>query len=192
MKEVRVFARLALAYLVLILFGFLLYIGLIRSPLLGNVGILFYRGFAIAIVAALLVLVVLYLLRTQINLEPPTIVGAVALSLAFNICFLIVFPVTFDRSITMFLLARIEQRDGQLTAPMLERRFVTEYLGTLRQIDRRVEEQRLSGNIRVGSDGRIMLTRQGHRLMTNARRIGGWFDTDPRFIAPQAEPQAAH
>ncbi|MBJ7445849.1 MAG: hypothetical protein JHD32_16435, partial [Sphingobium sp.] len=105
------------------------------------------------------------------------------------ISFLIVFPVTFDRSITMFLLARIERQDGQLTPPMLEKLFVREYLGDLHQIDRRMSEQTLSGNIVQHDDGRIALTPQGRRLLSSARRIGSWFAADPRFVtAPQPAP----
>ncbi|MFC3442431.1 hypothetical protein ACFOKF_14750 [Sphingobium rhizovicinum] len=118
-------------------------------------------------------------------------IGAVALSLAFNISFLIVFPVTFDRSITMFLLARIERQDGQLDAQGLERVFVREYLSDMRQIDRRIAEQSLSGNIRV-EQGRIHITPQGQQLLRSGRMIGGWFGADPRFVSAPAPAATGH
>ena len=193
MTILRSLFQLALVYAAALLLGFLLYLALVALPLLGSVPVLFYRGLAIAGACALLLGLVLSIsARWLRTLDLSTIIGAVALSLAFNICFLIIFPVTFDSSVTMFLLARIEQRDGQLTSAVLEQRFVADYLGTLRQIDRRIAEQRLSGNIRVAAGGRLALTPQGHRLMTSARMIGGWFDADPRFITPAAEIQTAH
>ncbi|WP_370170682.1 hypothetical protein [Sphingobium abikonense] len=176
---------LALTYCATIALGFLLYVALIRSPLLGGVAILFYRGVVIAGVVAFLLLVAGIVARQRLRLAPETLVGAVALSLAFNISFLIVFPVTFDRSITMFLLARIERQDGQLDARGLEQVFVRQYLGDLRQIDRRIAEQSLSGTIRV-ERGRIHITPQGRRLLEGARLVGGWFGADPRFVTAPA------
>lgn len=184
--------RLGLCYLAALGTGLLLYLALIASPLLGGVPILFYRGIAVALLAAPLLGLLLALAARRVRmLDLPTIVGAVALSLAFNISFLIVFPVTFDRSITMFLLARIDRQDGQLDVRGLERVYVREYLGEMRQIDRRIEEQTLSGNIRV-VDGRIVLTPQGHRLLASGRRIGGWFGADPRFMTAPEPPGEAH
>ncbi|EQB16702.1 hypothetical protein [Sphingobium lactosutens] len=191
MTLIRSLLLLALAYCATIALGFLLYVALIRSPLLGGVAILFYRGVAIAGVVAFLLLVAGIAARRRLRLAPETLVGAVALSLAFNISFLIVFPVTFDRSITMFLLARIERQDGQLDAHGLEQVFVRQYLGDLRQIDRRIAEQSLSGTIRV-ERGRIHITPQGRRLLEGARLVGGWFGADPRFVTAPAPAAHGH
>lgn len=183
MTLIRSLGLLALAYAAALLIGFLLYVGLIRSPLLAGMTILFYRGVALAAVGAGILLATGLIMRRRLSLDPATLVGGIALSLAFNLCFLVVFPVTFDRSISMFLLARIEGRDGALDARSLESLFARQYLGDMRQIDRRIAEQTLSGNIRVDRAGRIHLTPQGQRLLASARTIGGWFDTDARFLA---------
>jgi len=188
MTRTRSLVPLILAYPVVIAIGFLVYIALVRSPLLGEIGILIYRGIALATGSALLMLLAGCLLRTRLRIDPPTLVGAIALSLSFNICFLITFPVTFDRSITMFLLARIEQHDGALDTARLEQLYVREYLGDMRQIDRRVAEQILSGNIRI-DQGRIHITPQGRRLLAGGRVIGGWFGADPRFVTAPSPAQ---
>lgn len=183
---------LALVYAVALMAGFVLYLALVASPLLAGMPILFYRGIALAAVTAPLLAVALALAGRRVQLlDLSTIVGATALSLAFNISFLIVFPVTFDRSITMFLLARIERQDGQLDAHGLEQVYIREYLGDMHQIDRRIEEQSLSGNIRV-EQGRIHITAQGRRLLTGGRWIGGWFGADPRFVTAAASDNAGH
>jgi hypothetical protein len=191
MTGIHTIARLALTYLAALALGFLVYLVLIRSPLLDDVTILFYRGIVLAGGAALVMLGIGIMLRIRLRLDPATLIGATALSLAFNLCFLIVFPVTFDRSITMFLLARIEQRDGQLDTAGLEHVFAADYLGKMRQIDRRVEEQQMSGNIQV-VDSRIWITPQGKRLMRGARTIGGWFGADPRFVDPDNAGRTRH
>ena len=174
----RALARLALIYAGVLILGFLAYIGLIRTPLLAGVEILFYRGVLVAAILALLLIM--------------AGIGAHRwLRLAYNISFLIVFPVTFDRSITMFLLARIERQDGQLDATALERLYIRQYLGDMRQIDRRIAEQAQSGNIEV-RNGHIRITPQGRRLLQGARVVGDWFDADPRFVTAPAPLQDGH
>jgi len=174
--------RLAFAYSSALLLGFLLYLVLIVSPFFSATPILFYRGIVAAAVTAPLLALFLAIVRRRASwLDLSTIVGAMALSLAFNISFLIVLPVTFDRSVTMFLLARIEREDGLLDRAALEQVYIREYLGDMHQIDRRIQEQRLSGNIRV-EQGRIHMTAQGKRLLEGGRIIGGWFGADPRFL----------
>lgn len=186
MSPVRKFAILAGTYLAMLAVGFLLFILLIRSPAFSSLSILFYRGVLLAALAAALlaILGVFAFWKWRIS-DLQAIVGGVALSLSFNLCFLVLFPVTFDRSVTMFLLARIEQRDGQLDEAALNRIFLKEYVGDMRQIHRRVEEQALSGNILVEA-GRIRLTPRGRQLMSTSRAVGRWFGADPRFVDPES------
>lgn len=191
MSLLRSLALLALIYSVALVAGFLVYIGLIGSPLLGHISILFYRGIMLAFMAAAIMLLVGIMARRRLRLDLSTMIGATALTLAFNLCFLVVFPVTFDRSITMFLLARVEQRDGQLDARSLEQIFARDYLGAMHQIDRRISEQRLSGNI-VVIQGHIHLTPQGRILMNGARAMGRWFGADPRFVGADAPRTRDH
>lgn len=191
MTTARNIALLALTYVAAIALGFLLYIALIRSTLLSNISILFYRGIMVAAIAAVLMLVAGVLLRRHVRLDRPTLVGAIALSLSCNLCFLITFPVTFDRSITMFLLARIEREDGRLDNASLEKLYIREYLQDMRQIDRRVEEQLLSGNIRI-DHGHIRITPQGRHLLAGGRTIGRWFGADPRFVTAPPAPPPTH
>ena len=186
----RKLTEVALTYGFVMAIGFIFYIALTRSPAFDGIHILFYRGILLAGATAAIMLATGLALRRRLGLVPETLTGAVALSLAFNLCFLITFPVTFDRSITMFLLARIEQHDGRLDMVGLQQLFVREYLGEMRQIERRVNEQSLSGNIRV-EQRRIHITPQGRRLLAGSRTIGGWFGADPRFVtAPPAPPQS--
>ena len=72
--------------------GFILYVGLTRSPLFAGISILFYRGLILCALSAVLVMAAMALRRQRFDLA--SIVAAGALSLSFNICFLIVLPVT--------------------------------------------------------------------------------------------------
>jgi hypothetical protein len=182
-------ARIIGAYALITIVSFIIYILSFGLPI--GSSILFYRGLLLAILTALLTLISMVVFRRALMLDLPTIVGATFTSLAFNVCFLVLFPVTFDRSISVFLLSRIGAQQG-VTTDQLKQQFASEYLNRMNQIERRVSEQTTSGNIAVGPDGRIVLTPQGRRFVALAQTSSRWFMTDPRFVNPQvATPTAA-
>ncbi len=165
------------------LFGFALYLALTWSPVFGSVDILFYRGLLLCVLSAALLAIALVVARRHWrSLEPISIIAAVAISLSVNLMFLIVLPVTIDRSISVFLLSEIDAHQASpLTTAQLEDAFVQHYVRDMRQIDRRVREQTLSGTISA-DDGRIRLTPRGQRFLALARFLSGPFRTDPRFV----------
>lgn len=161
--------------------GFILYVGLTRSPLFAGISILFYRGLLLCALAALLVMAAMALWRRR-RFDLATIIAAGALSLSFNICFLIVLPVTLDRSISVFMLTQIEQHRGEaLDERRITEIFVRKYVGDMRQMDRRIAEQTASGNVTT-VDGNIRLTAQGRRFLALSRTLARLFGTDPRFV----------
>ena len=163
--------------------GLILYLLSFRSPFGSE--ILFYRGLAMAALVAAALLGVLLLASRWYPLASATVIGAVFTSVALNVCFLVLFPVTVDRSISVFLLSRIEARQP-LNAAELEQTFADEYLGEMQQIPRRVREQTLSGNIAVAADGSIRLTQRGRLFNALARGASTWFGTDRRFVSDSA------
>jgi len=171
--------------------GFALYLGLTRSPLFAGIPILFYRGLLLCALSATLVMAAMALLRKW-RFDPATIIAAGSLSLSFNICFLIVLPVTLDRSISVFMLTQIEQhQDEALDSQRITDIFVQKYVGDMRQMDRRIAEQTVSGNVTT-IDGNIRLTEQGHRFLAFSRTLARLFGTDPRFVglAPATQTDA--
>ncbi|WP_019831981.1 hypothetical protein [Sphingomonas sp. PR090111-T3T-6A] len=169
--------------------GFALYLGLTWTPLFENVHILFYRGLLLCGLSAVLLGVFLAVAGRWRPIEPIAIIAAAALSLSANLMFLIVLPVTIDRSISVFLLAEIDAHQASpLTTRQLEAAFVQHYVHDMRQIDRRVAEQTISGTISA-EDGKIRLTPRGQRFLRLARFLAEPFRTDPRFVglAPPAD-----
>lgn len=163
-----------------VLVGFLVYLALFTSGVGGGIPVLFYRGLVLALAAGLVVGLGMVRL-TRGRGDPTLAIAAAATSIAFNTCFLVLLPVTIDRSISVFLLATIERADGA-TADELEGAFIDGYVRDMAAIDRRVKEQAISGNIVVGPDGRVRLTTQGRRFMLLSRSVAGTFDTDQRFV----------
>lgn len=162
--------------------GFAVYVLLFWAGVASSIGILFYRGIALALVAAL-VTGIIAIWPARRTSDPSLPVAAAALSLSFNICFLVLLPVTVDRSVTVYLLSTIEQRQQSgLSSSQLQRAFVDDYVVKMGAIDRRIDEQRRSGNIVVTPQGKIQLTAQGKRFMDLSRLVARVFKTDPRFV----------
>lgn len=179
----RTVFRLALLYAFTSILGLAIFIVLHRSMLFAETAILFYRGLALSIVAALVLAAGIgFVARSRINLAAA--LGCVITSLSLNLCFLVLIPVTVDRSISVFLLTRIENDNGKITEPELEKNFREQYLGRMRQIDRRIGEQSASGNITIDKDGKIRMTPQGRAFLRFSRTIAATFQTDPRFVTP--------
>ena len=183
--------RLAVIYFCALVVGFLLFALLTRSPLFAGVDILFYRGLLLAgVTAAILALLGMLAARSWPQIDLSTGIGAIALSLAFNITFLIVIPVTIDRSVTVFLLSRIESSPRPMDEAALRERFAREYLGDMQQVQRRIDEQQTTGTISVDDEGNVHITPQGAAFMANMRRVARWWGTDPRFTLSDDQPAA--
>jgi hypothetical protein len=178
--------RLAAVYATLVLAGLVIYVVLFQF---GAQGIVFYHGLWLAVCAATIQLTVVIIFRQRIGITLETAIATTALSLAFNLCMLTVFIVTIDRSISVYLLSRLDTQP--MTTEMLRDRFIREYVGSMDQINRRVEEQQVSGNLLIDRAGVIHLTAQGHRFLEDARLGTRLFGTDTRFTAAGPRPVRA-
>jgi len=65
--------------------------------------------------------------------------------------------------------------------------FVDVYVERYRQIERRLEEQKISGNVTPTATG-FRITPQGLAFVRFARLLSKIFQTDPRFVTPAAAP----
>lgn len=177
----NVYLRQLLLLAGLTLFGLGVYLLLFWVRAGSSITILFYRGITLAIASALITgLLALWLgRRTKDNTLP---IASAALCLSFNICFLVLLPVTVDRSISVYLLSTIERQNDGIDPSALQRAFIDGYVVRMGAIDRRIGEQRKSGNVVVGADGKVRLTAQGHRFMTLSRIVARLFGTDPHLV----------
>jgi len=135
---------LAAVYLSVFFLFSLTYILLFHSPLFKGVDILFYRGIILLIVTGLLFLVAFIFLRNKVGRE--TFLAALIMSLSLNLAFFVVFPVTFDRSVTMFLLNTLKQErssdcaDG-ISKNRLQGYLINRYIIQNDAVGRRIKEQ---------------------------------------------------
>ena len=185
---VRRCARVLFYYGLAVVVGAAVLVVLFKSGLLAAVSILFYRG--VALVAAGLVITFVALGMTAVamgkGLGTRDAFAASVLSASINLSFLVVFPVTIDRSQTLFILGQMAAQPTQSFAPEQVRDiFVNVYVDDYRQIDRRLQEQTQSGNMQRTGDG-YRITPQGLAVIHTSRAIAALFDIDPRFITPKA------
>jgi small-conductance mechanosensitive channel len=168
--------------------GFGLLCLLFKAGLLAGIGILFYRGLVLALLAAIAtgLLMAAFIARLRRpGLQRRDAAAAAIVSFSLNVALLVVVPVTVDRSISVFLLGRMGSTAATTyTADEVRRMFVDGYVGEQRQIERRLDEQLASGNIeRVGE--RYRISAQGLAFIRTAQAAAWLFDTDTRLVAPQ-------
>lgn len=162
-----------------------LFVASFRTPLFGNIQVLFYRGIAlIALMSCLLVIGLLALKKTgfgSILMFRDIVLSVVAFS-----CIMMVFfthiPVTIERSVSIFMLGYMNAHQGQiLTKRDLRDAFVGSYVDGDDAMQKRLDEQVVSGNITRKGDG-YALTPEGVRVVAIFSDIADVFGVDPKLI----------
>jgi len=168
-----------------LLIGFACFVLLFRTDLWSDVTILFYRGLILLVVAFLMTVVTtaaLAGLGRAWGLRRRDALGACVLSLALNLSVFVIFPVTVDRSISVFLLGQLAAHpEERFSAERARALFESVYLGEFHQIERRLSEQTASGNIVPDGDGYV-ITPQGRAFIRLSGLVAEVFRTDPRMI----------
>ena len=108
--------------------------------------VFFYRGLGLLVVATVVTGLSTILLRSTFRVGWESVVAALVVSAAFHISVFVIFPVTFERSVTMYLLNTLRNAPSQnvctgYSKKDLERKLVNEYVIEGRAIDKRVNEQ---------------------------------------------------
>ena len=168
------------------LVGGALFAALMRVNTLLGPGVLFYRGLVALAATAILLFVLFALILPKLARALPlraddSLGGAiVAVSLLGSI--FVLGPVTVDRSISVFMLSQFESAGKPLTIDEVRERFVKTYVVAWDQMNRRVKEQQISGNLGPTEGGGWKLTAQGRRFMEVARWMSWLVGADPRFV----------
>ncbi|MDR3464284.1 MAG: hypothetical protein P4L76_18425, partial [Beijerinckiaceae bacterium] len=191
------FAALALALAVLaglyalgVFAGFVTFAALFKSGVLKGIGALFFRGLVLAGISFIILFALLAAMIKgwgRHGLNSRDAFCAAVLSLSFNICFLVVAPVTVDRSVSIFMLGEMAAHPEQSYATDdMSRRFVDVYIGDYQQIGRRLREQTEIGNV-AEAGGHYRISRRGQDFIAISKFVSWLFDTDPRLVSPRRE-----
>ncbi len=162
----------------------LLFALIINAPPFSAVTILFYRGVAALAATGFILaagLIAAAKFWPSIPLGPRDFLSAAIVAVALNLCVFVLGPVTVDRSISVFMLARFDAADHPLGEREVTDDFLRYYGEEWNQVGRRLKEQTASGNLEPTLDG-YRLTAQGKAFMKVARLMARVFATDPRFV----------
>ena len=178
-------ARLVGLYAAALAGGTAVWIVLFHTPLLAG-SVFFYRGLvllAATTVAMAAVLLVLRRRRYRGLLGVRDILLIVTLLLSVNIVFFTHLPVTADRSISVFILAYMNRADGPLTSREISESVVREYLVARGAIDKRLDEQVVTGTIVRSGDGYV-ISAEGRGLVSLYELIARIFNIDTANLSP--------
>jgi len=82
--------------------------------------------------------------------------------------FAISIPTVIDRSLSFYILEKLQQRGGGIQLTKFEEVFTKEYVKEHRLVDVRLTEQQASGTIKI-ENGCVMLTPRGEKLASFSR-----------------------
>ncbi len=117
------------------------------------------------------------------DVVPASLFGA-----GLTLAFFVLVPVTIDRSVSVFLLgAMAAERDRVWTTEGLSEVLMDRYVRDFAQVERRIAEQRASGNVTAAGDG-YRLTAQGERFIAASRWLGAAFAADGKFVDQRPAP----
>jgi len=167
-----------------------LFVACFKIGLLSGIHILFYRGIVLTGLVSLAVFLLGAVLAIRGVIPASLALAAAAVSASINLTVLIVLPVTIDRSVSVFLLGYMAHHPREaFSASELETHFINGYLGKYHQMQRRMDEQELSGNVEQTEPARYRISPQGLQFIKTSRAIAWAFDTDPRFVDPGSETE---
>ncbi len=174
MKLFRALAATAL-FVVLLLAVYYLHIRFFA------VNVVFYAAIADGVIAALLTGLIISTSRTFNGFEKLQLVVIWLLS---GYCFAISVPTVIDRSLSFYILEKIQQRGGGIQQSRFADVFTQEYLKEHRLVDVRLTEQLESGTIEI-QNGCVKLTNKGQRLAAASRYFRQNFLPKQRLLMGQ-------
>jgi hypothetical protein len=133
-----------------------------------RVDVVLYAAVMDAVLAAVLVGTAIACLRAFDPLNRFEKTQLVVIWLVTGYSLAITLPAVIDRSLSIYLLEKLDQRGGDIAQASFEDVFVHEYMVEHRLVDVRLTEQVQSGTITI-EDGCVRLTERGARIVWFSR-----------------------
>jgi len=134
----------------------------------GKVNVVFYSALACGLLAALICGALLYWPRLFAEFSRFEKVLLTLIWVLGGYAFAISVPTVIDRSLSFYILEKLDQRGGGIRQDRFSDVFVKEYVVEHRLVDVRLTEQLESGTI-VLDNGCVKLTEKGRELATASR-----------------------
>jgi hypothetical protein len=127
------------------------------------VEVVFYSALLDALIAAVLTAGLTLLLRKRLRLTGLEQCLLIMVWLLVGYGFAISGPAVLDRSLSFYILEKLQQRGGGIRQDAMARVFVDEFMPEMRLVDVRLTEQEQSGTVQI-VDGCVRLTEKGQEL----------------------------
>jgi hypothetical protein len=151
------------AIIATILFGCLLFAIYYIHIVFFRINVIFYAAIADAVIASLAAGIVLFSLNyfNVFNYFEKSQLLIIWLLCGYG--FSISIPTVIDRSLSFYILEKLQQRGGGIQQERIKDVFIKEYLPEYRLVDVRLTEQLESGTIAI-KDGCVILTSKGNQI----------------------------
>ncbi len=160
--------KLVSALLLTLLFVLLLGAAYVVHVWYFPVPVVLYSAILDAVTAAAIATLVLVLFGRRLPLGGFEKGLLVTIWLLGGFAFAITIPTVLDRSLSFYILEKLQQRGGGILRSELEHVFINEYIPEFRLMDVRVTEQLQSGTITL-DNGCVRLTERGEMLASFSR-----------------------
>jgi hypothetical protein len=151
-----------LAFTLILVVSYVCYIRFFR------VDVVFYASLHAAFIALVLFGLLLYVLPLFSRLSSLEKAQLMVICALTGYSFAISIPTVIDRSLSFYILEKLQQRGGGIQLAKFDYIFTTEYMREHRLVEVRLTEQLESGTIRI-ADGCVLLTPRGDRLANFSR-----------------------
>ena len=162
--------KLLFFYCIYILFFSFVYMLSFRLDISSITNIFTYKGVTLLIMVAILLLLLLIVIRyifikkNIIFLEIKDIFITILISILINAFILILIPTTIERSISVYMINRLNNSENGLSKSEIEQTFIDEYVYEFDAFNKRLNEQVITGNITkkvIDSEEKYVLTNKG-------------------------------
>lgn len=180
-KNENVVKKIIWLYILVFVFFTTIYLVSFHTPLFKSQEVLFYRGIALLFFTTFITLIFAmfcYLKWLKSNLE--SIIAAISFMFAIHLTIFILFPVTFDRSITMYILNDLNKNYKNytcngLTKQKLASDLINDYTIEKDAIGKRLKEQSIINFINTNKQC-IQITQRGIAFIDFSQVIKKLYD----------------
>jgi hypothetical protein len=149
-----------------------------------KVNVVFYSAIIDAMVAALASMVLVVIIKWLRVFSVFEGIQLLCIWLLLGYSFAISVPTVIDRSLSFYILEKLQQRGGGIKFDSFDQVFTQVYVKVHRLVDVRLTEQQQSGTI-VIQDGCVKLTDWGQTVATSSRYFRAHFLPKQRLLMGQ-------
>jgi hypothetical protein len=146
-----------------------------------QVNVVFYAAIVDGLIVSLLMLIVLTFIKVFNSFEKFLLI-CIFLLIGYSIAISV--PTVIDRSLSFYILEKIQQRGGGIKLDSFEEVFTQEYVKEHRLVDVRLTEQMQSGTITI-ENGCVKITEKGRNITKFSRYFRLHFLPKKRLLMGQ-------